>query len=162
MEADAVAAIQQGLSETGFVEHGNIGIDYRWAEGQHDRLPLLAADLVHRQVAVIVAIATPSALAAKAASRTIPIVFSIAGDPVEFGLVASLNRPGANITGVSQLAVTLGAKRLELIHNLVPTARVVALLENPDTPIARSETQQVRDAARTLGSAHRRPTPTRA
>jgi ABC-type uncharacterized transport system substrate-binding protein len=151
IEADTVSAIQQGLREAGFIEHKNIGIDYRWAEGHLDRLPLLAADLVNRQVAVIVAITTPSALAAKAASRTTPIVFSMAGDPVEFGLVASLNKPGGNITGINQLVVGLVAKRLELIHDLVPTAGAVALLENPAGPVARSETEHVRDAASSLG-----------
>ena len=150
IEADTLSAIQQGLREAGFIEHTNIGVDYRWAEGHLDRLPSLAADLVNRQVAVIVAITTPSALAAKAASRTIPIVFSMAGDPVEFGLVASLNKPGGNITGVNQLVVGLVAKRLELIHDLVPTAGAVALLENPSGPIARSETEHVRDAASSL------------
>jgi len=151
IEADTLGAIQQGLREAGFIEHKNIGIDYRWAEGHLDRLPSLAADLVNRQVAVIVAITTPAALAAKAASKTIPIVFSIAGDPVEFGLVASLNKPGGNITGANQLGVGLVAKRFELIHDLVPTAGAVALLENPAGPIARSETEHVRDAASSLG-----------
>src|SRR5215510_4212564 len=120
VEAETVNAIQQGLREAGFIEHRNIGLDYRWAEGHHDRLPSLASDLVNRQVAVIIAITTPSALAAKAASNTIPIVFSIAGDPVELGLVASLNKPGGNITGASQIVVGLVAKRLEFIHDLVP------------------------------------------
>src|SRR5262249_1036317 len=141
VEAETVNAIQQGLREAGFIEHRNIGLDYRWAEGHHDRLPSLAADLVNRQVAVIIAITTPSALAAKAASNTIPIVFSIAGDPVELGLVASLNKPGGNITGASQIVVGLVAKRLEFIHDLVPTSGAVALLENPNNPIARSETE---------------------
>src|SRR5262249_48344813 len=137
--------------EAGFIEHRNIGLDYRWAEGHHDRLPSLAADLVNRQVAVIIAITTPSALAAKAASNTIPIVFSIAGDPVELGLVASLNKPGGNITGASQIVVGLVAKRSEFIHDLVPTSGAVALLENPNNPIARSETERVRNAASSLG-----------
>jgi putative ABC transport system substrate-binding protein len=148
---DTVSSIQQGLREAGFIEHKNVGIDYRWAEGHLDRHPLLVADLVSRQVAVIVAITTPSAVAAKAASKTIPIVFSIAGDPVEFGLVASLNKPGGNVTGVNQLGVGLVAKRLEMIHDLVPTAGAIALLENPASPIARSETEHVREAASSLG-----------
>jgi ABC-type uncharacterized transport system substrate-binding protein len=139
IEADTVNAIQQGLRDVGFIEHRNIGLDYRWAEGHQDRLSLLAADLVSRQVAAIVAITTPAALAAKAASSTIPIVFSIAGDPVELGLVKSLNKPGGTITGASQITVGLIAKRLELIHDLVPAAVAVALLENPANPIARSE-----------------------
>jgi putative ABC transport system substrate-binding protein len=148
--AHAAAAFRQGLSETGYVEGRNVAIEYRWAEDQYDRLPALAADLVRRQVAVIAA-NTPSALPAKAATTTMPIVFLTAADPVEAGLVASLNRPGGNLTGVSILNVELGPKRLELLHEVVSSARVVALLVNPTHPAAESISREMQAAARTLG-----------
>ena len=146
-----LSALRQGLSETGFVEGQNVAIEYRWGQGQNDRLPALAAELVRLQVAVIALGGLPPALAAKAATSTIPIVFQMGVDPVEAGLVASLNRPGGNITGVSNLNVELGPKRLELLHELVPTATVIALLVNPTNPNAEGLTRDLRAAARTLG-----------
>ena len=127
------AAFRKGLSETGYVEGRNVAIEYRWALGAYDRLALLAADLVRREVAVIVAAPTPSAVAAKAATSTVPIVFEIASDPVAVGLVASLNAPSGNLTGVVSLNVEVGPKRLELMHELVPTATVIAALVNPSS-----------------------------
>jgi putative ABC transport system substrate-binding protein len=129
--APSVAAFHQGLSETGYVERQNITLEYRWAENHNDRLPALAADLVGRKVDVIAAFGIPSALAAKSATSTIPIVFSV-GDPIERGLVASLARPGGNITGVSTMGPELISKRLELLSELVPQAGVIALLVNPN------------------------------
>jgi putative ABC transport system substrate-binding protein len=146
-------AFHQGLSETGYAESRNVAMEYRWAEGQNDQLGPLAAELVSRQVTVIVAPgSTPAALAAKAATTTIPIVFEVASDPVELGLVTSLARPGGNITGVISLSAEVAAKRLELLHELVPTSAVVGLLVNPTNPnLADFTTKNLRAAARSLG-----------
>jgi ABC-type uncharacterized transport system substrate-binding protein len=147
-----LSAFLKGLSETGFVEGQNVVIEYRWAEGRNDRLPSIVADLVERKVNVIAATTTPAALAAKAATTTIPIVFETAADPVQLGLVPSLNRPGSNVTGVTQTNVEAAPKRLQLLHELVPTASVLALLINPaDGPLAETTTKAVQAAARTLG-----------
>jgi putative tryptophan/tyrosine transport system substrate-binding protein len=148
--AHYVAGFRQGLAETGYIDSQNVAIEYRWAEGQYERLPALAADLVQRQVAVIVA-NTPAAMVASAVTTTIPIVFSSAIDPVKAGLVASLNRPGGNITGVANFDDVLGAKRLELLRELVPKAEMIGLLINPNNPNAETIARRLQEAARTLG-----------
>jgi putative tryptophan/tyrosine transport system substrate-binding protein len=141
----------QGLNETGYVER-NVAVEYRWADQQNDRLPVLSADLVRRQVAVIVTLGSvPAARAAKATTTTIPIVFEIGNDPVRVGLVASLNRPGGNVTGVSTLNVEIGPKRFELLHELVPATTTIALLVNPTNPNAETLSRDLQAAARTLG-----------
>jgi putative ABC transport system substrate-binding protein len=151
--AARMRAFHQGLGETGYIEGRNVAIEYRWAEGHNDRLPALATDLVRRGVTVIAAPgSTPAALAAKAATATIPIVFWIGGDAVRLGLVASLHHPERNLTGVTTLNVVLGPKRLELLHELIPTARALALLINPtDRTNSETVTRDVQAAARTLG-----------
>src|SRR5262245_21656175 len=151
--AGRLRAFRQGLSETGYVEGQNVAIEYRWAENQFDRFPTLLADLVRRNVRVIAAVTgTPPALAAKAATTTIPIVFVTGGDPVALGIVASLNRPGGNLTGVSTLTVELGPKQLEVVRELVPTATIIALLVNPTNPTnAERLSRDLQAAARILG-----------
>jgi putative ABC transport system substrate-binding protein len=147
--AHAAAAFRQGLSETGYVEGHNVLVEYRWAEGHYERLPELAADLVRRQVTVIAA-NTQAVPAAKAATTTIPIVFATSADPVAAGFVASLNRPGGNVTGVSSLSVEIGPKRVQLLHEMVPAATVMAVLINPNNPNAEAQSKAMQAAARDI------------
>jgi len=150
--AHLLAAFRQGLSESGYVEGRNVAIEFRWAEGRYDRLPALAADLVARQVAVLVSTGgTMTTLAAKAATKTIPIVFTIGGDPVQLGIVASLNRPGGNITGVNIFTSEMGAKRLGLLHEMVPTAALIAVLINLKNPNTETISKEIPEAARSVG-----------
>jgi ABC-type uncharacterized transport system substrate-binding protein len=141
----------QGLKETGYVEGQNVAIEYRWADNQYDRLPALAADLVRRRVAMILASSTPAALAAKAATATIPIVFGTGGDPIALGLVASFNRPGGNLTGIAVLAAELAPKRLQLLRELIPNVSLFGVLADPAFPPTRSTIADLQMAARTLG-----------
>jgi putative tryptophan/tyrosine transport system substrate-binding protein len=150
--ASVLNAFRQGLGQVGYFEGKNVTIEYRWAEGHYDRLPEFAAELVRRNVAVIAATGgEPSPLAAKAATTTIPIVFTLGGDPVEAGLVDTLGRPGGNLTGTTIMAVEMGPKRLELIRQLVPKTTAVAMLINPRFPTASAEAHEVQDAARAVG-----------
>ena len=149
--APYVAAFRQGLKDVGYVEGQNVTIEYRWAEGQYNRLPSLAADLVQHKVTVIAVGSTPAALAAKAATSAIPIVFTTGGDPIKLGLVASLNRPGGNVTGSTQLSVELGPKRLELARELFPGATTLALLVNPANPLTATVSKDLQAVADSLG-----------
>jgi putative ABC transport system substrate-binding protein len=148
--APSVAAFRQGLNEAGYVEGQNVTIEYRWAEGQYDRLPSLAAELIQQKVSVIAATSTPAALAAKAATSTVPIVFTTGGDPIKLGLVASMRRPGGNVTGATQLTVEVGPKRLELARELFPGATTFALLVNPANPVAATVSKDLQAVADTL------------
>ena len=147
-----VGEFRRGLNSMGFVEGQNVVVEYRWAEGHYDRLPDLAADLIRRQVAVIAATSTPAALAAKKATVTIPLVFTTGGDPVEMGLVTNIARPGGNVTGATQITMELGQKRLELLHQLIPKATVLAIAVNPNNrAVAEVQIRDAQDGMRALG-----------
>jgi len=147
-----VAAVHQGLKEVGYIEHQNVAMEYRWADGQYDRLPALAADLVGRRVAVIVPIGgAPAALAAKAATSTIPIVFNLGADPIGLGLVTNLNRPSGNITGIAMMTLEIETKRLELLHELAPASTSLAILLNPSNAQAQTQETEAQRAARVIG-----------
>jgi putative ABC transport system substrate-binding protein len=149
--AARIAAFRRGLGETGYVEGQNVVIEYQWADGQYDRLPSMAVELVHHQVTAIAAITTPCALAAKTATTTIPIVFEVGGDPVELQLVTSLSRPGGNLTGVGLLNAELGPKRLDLLHEMIPTAATVAVIVNPANPNTEALLKDLQFTAQSLG-----------
>ena len=147
-----IAAFRRGLAQSGYIEGQNLAVEYRWAEGKYSRLPALVAELTARPVAVIaVPDTTPGALAAKAATSSIPVVFGTGGDPVQLGLVSSFNRPGGNVTGVTRVSAALTAKRFELLHELVPMAAIIGMLVNPGNPSADTQIQQVQEAAARLG-----------
>jgi putative tryptophan/tyrosine transport system substrate-binding protein len=150
--AHFIAEFRRGLKDAGYVEGQNVAVEYRLAEGDYGRLPVLADELVRRQVAVIATINTPTILAAKAATQTIPIVFAVGVDPVKFGLVASLNRPGGNLTGLTQLNIEMEAKRVQVLHELAPAATSIAMLINPTSPAySEAATESAQSAARVLG-----------
>jgi len=149
--APMVAAFREGLKELGYVEGQNVAIEFRWAEGKYERLSALGTDLVRRQVAAIAATSTPAAQAAKALTATVPIVFTTGADPVQLGLVASLNQPGGNVTGVSFLVNELTKKQFEVLHQILPKAALIGFLVNPAVAYARSQTTEAQDAARALG-----------
>ena len=150
-DAGPVVAFVKGLSEAGYEDGETVKIEYRWADGQYDRLPSMAADLVRNRVAVISAMGTPAVRTAKTATATIPVVFTTIADPVQIGFVASLNRPGGNLTGVTLLAVEIGPKLLEMMRAVVPSATIMALLVNPTNPNAETQSRNTQEAARSLG-----------
>jgi putative tryptophan/tyrosine transport system substrate-binding protein len=146
-----VSAFLKGLDETGFVDGGNVTVEYHWAEGHYERLPAIIADLVQRKVSVIAATSTPSAVAAKAATNTIPIVFTTSGDPIQLGFASSLNKPGGNFTGIISMNVELASKRLQLMHEALPNATTIVLLVNPPDPLTASASKESAAAATALG-----------